>query len=187
MLALVQNLSRSMSRDEIDDVIARAKKGDVAAFETLYHAHLGRIHALVRRLGGRGAKIDELVQDVFVRAYEKLSTFRGESAFSTWLHRLAVNVVIEEKRSQIRRDARLVRTEHLSEIPVASQARAPIAAVDLERAIAALPDGARTVLVLFDIEGYSHDEIAAVLDITSGTSKSQLHRARALIREALAT
>ncbi len=174
-----------MTRSEDSDTIARAKKGDVAAFELLYRANLGRIHALVRRLGGRGAKIDELTQDVFVRAYEKLSTFRGESAFSTWLHRLAVNVVIEEKRSQIRRDARLVQHESLSDLPVPARERAPIAAVDLERAIAALPDGARTVLVLFDIEGYTHDEIAAVLDINAGTSKSQLHRARALIREAL--
>lgn len=186
MLALAGTIPRNLAALD-DDAVARSKKGDVAAFERLYRTHVGRTHALVRRLAGRerSGKVDELVQDVFVRAYEKLHTFRGESAFSTWLYRLAVNVVIEAKRAEIRREARSAGEEALADLPERSGGRAPAAALDLERAIASLPDGARTVLVLYDVEGYTHDEIALLLEVTPGTSKSQLHRARRLMREAL--
>jgi RNA polymerase sigma-70 factor, ECF subfamily len=186
MLALAGTIPRNLAGIDAD-AIARAKTGDVEAFERLYRTHVGRVHALVRRLAGNDRRNgpEELVQDVFVRAFEKLHTFRGESAFSTWLYRLAVNVVIETKRSEIRREARLSSEDALAELPERSGQRAPATAVDLERAIAALPDGARTVLVLFDIEGYTHDEIALLLEVTPGTSKSQLHRARRLMREAL--
>lgn len=185
MLALAGSIPRNITALDDGEAIVRAKNGDVAAFERLYRSNVGRVHALVRRLAAKSDKVDELVQDVFVRAYEKLHTFRGESAFSTWLHRLAVNAVIESKRAEIRRESRTTTESALEDLPARATERAPADAVDLERAIAALPDGARTVLVLFDIEGYTHDEIAVLLEVTPGTSKSQLFRARRLMREAL--
>lgn len=166
-------------------LVERTRAGELAAFETLYRAHAGRLRALTRRLSGDPARADELVQDVFVRAYERLGTFRGESAFGTWLHRLAVNVVLEERRARGRRDARFLLSDDVAahDRPSAPSDRG--AALDLEAAIAALPEGARTVLVLYDVEGYQHDEIAALLGVSTGTTKAQLFRARKLLREAL--
>jgi RNA polymerase sigma-70 factor (ECF subfamily) len=166
-------------------LVARTLAGEVAAFETLYRAHAGRLLALTRRLSGNAARAEELLQDVFVRAYERLASFRGESAFSTWLHRLAVNVVLEERRSRGRRDARFVLSDDLTSHDRGSSPPDRGTALDLEAAIAALPEGARTVLVLYDVEGYQHDEIAALLGVTTGTTKAQLFRARKLLREAL--
>ncbi|MNC87873.1 ECF RNA polymerase sigma factor SigE [compost metagenome] len=122
-------------------------------------------------------------QDVFVRAWRKLGSFRGESAFGTWLHRLAVNVVLTDHRSAGRRERRAEAAVELGARSVPPP-RAGLA-VDLERAIAALPPGARAVFVLYDVEGYRHEEIAAMTGIAAGTSKAQLHRARTLLREAL--
>ena len=160
-------------------LIRRAQSGDRSAFERLYRAHVGRIFALCRRM--QPGEAEELTQRVFVRAWEKLPAFRGRSAFGTWLHRLAVNVVLTERRSAARREARVV----LAEAP-APQPVGPLAAgMDLERAIAGLPERARQVFVLHDIEGYRHAEIAALMGTAEGTAKAQLHRARRLLREAL--
>jgi RNA polymerase sigma-70 factor (ECF subfamily) len=164
--------------------VALAAAGDTAAFERLYRAHVPKIHSLARRmLGSHDA--DEVTQDIFVRTWQKLGTFRGDSAFTTWLHRLALNVVIERRRSYA------IRRERISDDQAAME-RAAVAppgrvdlAVDFEHALASLPNGAREVLVLHDVEGYKHREIAAMLDITSGTSKRQLHRARLLMRKRL--
>jgi RNA polymerase sigma-70 factor (ECF subfamily) len=164
----------------IEADVARAARGDGCAFERLYWAHVPRVHSLVRRMLG-DADADEVTQDVFVRTWQKLGTFRGESAFGTWLHRLAVNVVIERRRNfAIHRD-------RIAEDPDAVDAASVLPAavhltVDFENAIQRLPPGAREIFVLHDIEGYKHREIAALLDIASGTSKRQLHRARMLMR-----
>lgn len=168
------------------DDVARAAAGDRRAFERVYRAHVDRVHALcLRMLGDRGAA-EEATQDVFVRAWEKLGLFRGESAFSTWLHRLAVNVVLARReRDGVQR--RRTADDEDGELVGALPARpvAPGDRMDLERAIAALPPGARRVFVLHDVEGYRHEEIAERLGITSGGSKAQLHRARLLLRQAL--
>ena len=121
---------------------------------------------------------------MFVRAWERLSTFRGESAFSTWLHRLAVNEVLQARRSGARRGARVTLADQADTIEGYAQPGGP-PSLDLEQAIAGLPEGARLVFVLHDIEGYQHEEIARMSGIAEGTSKAQLHRARRLLREAL--
>lgn len=163
-----------------DDLILRAQEGDVQAFEALYRQHVGRVHALCRRMAPSEA--DELTQRAFVRAWEALSSFQGRSACGSWLHRLAVNVILTEKRSAARRTARVIVIDE----PGGSHApRSVEAGMDLERAIAALPERAREVFVLLDIEGYKHREIADAMSISEGTSKGQLHRARKLLREAL--
>jgi len=175
------------------DAVQRAQGGDQAAFEELYRDHVGRVYALCLRMTGDRGRAEELAQDVFLRAWTKLSTFRGDAAFSTWLHRLAVNVVLAHRRSRGKRWARLMGTDDLelyegvaAKAGLAEPAKpTPGARRDLEEAIATLPDGARTVFVLYEIEGYRHDEIAEATGTAVGTSKAQLHRARKLLREAL--
>jgi RNA polymerase sigma-70 factor (ECF subfamily) len=163
--------------------VARAAAGDVRAFEAVYRMHLPRVHSLVRRMtGGRDA--DELTQDVFVRLWQKLGTFRGDSSFTTWLHRLAVNVVIERFRSDQVRRARLHDGEDIFEV-LAGPAMTRDIGMDFEAALEKLPDGARQIFVLHDVEGYKHHEIATMLEISAGTSKAQLHRARMMLRRHL--
>ena len=170
------------SAEPLTDV-ARAAAGDVRAFEELYRAHLPRVHSLVRRMtAGRDA--DELTQDVFVRLWQKLGTFRGDSSFTTWLHRLAVNVVIERFRTDKVRRARLHNGEDIFEtLPGPAQTRD--LGMDFEAALEKLPDGAREIFVLHDMEGHKHHEIATMLEISAGTSKAQLHRARMMLRKHL--
>lgn len=160
--------------------VARAAAGDARAFEALYRAHLPRVHSLVRRMtAGRDA--DELTQDVFVRVWQKLGTFRGESAFGTWLHRLAVNVVLARRADLGTRRRRYHDDDEPLEL-VSTRTASPETAMDFEQALARLPDGAREVFVLHDVEGYRHEEIAGMLGLATGTSKSQLHRARMALR-----
>jgi RNA polymerase sigma-70 factor, ECF subfamily len=168
-----------------DLTVRRAQQGETAAFEQLYREHVGRVHALCLRLSGDPARAEELTQDVFVRAWEKLGSFQGKSAFGTWLHRLAVNVVLGDRRSEAVRVHRVFGTEEPERYERAGRAPEPGHAMDLERAIATLPPGARAVFVLHDVEGYRHEEIAAMQGSAVGTSKAQLHRARRLLREAL--
>jgi RNA polymerase sigma-70 factor (ECF subfamily) len=163
--------------------VARAAAGDVRAFEAVYRTHLPRVHSLVRRMtAGRDA--DELTQDVFVRLWQKLGTFRGDSSFTTWLHRLAVNVVIERFRSDQVRRSRLHDGEDIFEV-LAGPAMTRDIGMDFEAALEKLPDGARQIFVLHDVEGYKHHEIATMLEISAGTSKAQLHRARMMLRRHL--
>jgi RNA polymerase sigma factor (sigma-70 family) len=169
--------------DESQDVRA-AVAGSAAAFERLYRRHVGPVYGLCWRLcDGDSAKAEQAAQDAFVRAWEKLASFRGESAFGTWLHRLTVNVVLGEYRT-------LKRWTNLDDaieagLPEPSLDPAPRMGdrLDVERALFRLPKGARAVLVLHDIEGWQHDEIAAATGIAVGTSKAQLHRARKLMKE----
>ncbi len=164
-----------------NELVRDAIAGHVGAFETLYRRHAGRVHGAVWRLSGMNeARAQELTQEAFVRAWQKLSTFRFESAFSTWLHRLAVNVALMELRSRAPEDT--VENEILE---AALEADTPFCAgerADLETAIAALPPRARAVLVLHDVEGWKHAEIGRELGMAVGSSKAQLHRARALLR-----
>jgi RNA polymerase sigma-70 factor (ECF subfamily) len=170
-----------------DDEVARAAAGDRRAFEALYRTHASRVFSLCARMCGDRGRAEELTQDVFVRAWEKLPLFRGESAFSTWLHRLAVNVVLNARKVERREVSRVEDDEEGDGTEVLpSRHRAMHAErMDLEAAIAQLPPGARKVFVLHDVEGYKHEEIAELLGVTAGGSKAQLHRARLLLREAL--
>ncbi len=168
-----------------DDLVARAQAGDQTAFRELYRQHAGRVYALCLRLTGDGRDAEERTQDVFVRLWDKLRSFRGDSAFSSWLHRLAVNVVLNERRTTGRRERRVMPAEDPDNVAGAQHAAPLHLNIDLERAIAELPDGARDVFVLYDIEGYGHADIAQLVGIAYGTSKAQLFRARRLLREKL--
>jgi RNA polymerase sigma-70 factor (ECF subfamily) len=165
-------------------LVRRARLGDAAAFEGLYRAHVGRVHALCLRLAGTRNAAEDLTQEVFVRAWRKLSTFRGEAAFGTWLYRLALNVVVSELRSG-RLDGDVPADEDPGFAGRQAPGRTPELGLDLERAIAALPDGARKVFVLHDISGLRHDEIARVMGIAVGTARVHLHNARSRLREVL--
>jgi RNA polymerase sigma-70 factor (ECF subfamily) len=162
-----------------DDVVLRAQEGDVDAFETLYRTHAPAVHALCRRMVGDEREARELVQDVFVRAWERLTSFRGQSALGTWLHRLAVNVVLERLRSARREALRTVDGGDDDDRFTARAAPSDAdARMDLDAALARLPDGARTVFVLHDVQGYQHEEIAEMTGIAAATSRVQLWRAR---------
>lgn len=163
--------------DAVD--VALAASGDGHAFERLYRTHVPRIHSLVRRMVGP-EHADELTQDVFVRAWEKLGTYRGEAAFGTWLHRLAVNLLLSRRTSLGRDRHRFANADLLD--AQAGRPQRPELMMDFESAVGRLPDGAREVFVLHDVEGYKHHEIGELLGIASGTSKAQLHRARILLR-----
>jgi RNA polymerase sigma-70 factor, ECF subfamily len=160
-----------------------AAAGDPQAFERLYRTHVSKVHSLARRMTG-GPEADELTQDIFVRAWQKLATFRGEAAFSTWLHRLAVNVILEHRRTLAVRMSRYHAGDETLD-RLSSPSATPDLAMDFESAIEKLPEGAREVFVLHDVEGYKHREIASWLGISPGTSKTQLHRARMLLRKHL--
>jgi RNA polymerase sigma-70 factor (ECF subfamily) len=167
------------------DLVARARDGDESAFSALYRAHAGRVYALCLRLEADVSRAEELTQDVFVHAWERLGSFRGESAFGTWLHRLAVNVVLTDRRSAWRRSRRVMSAPDVSVFERAVERDTAGLGLDLDQAIAALPPGARAVFVLHDVEGYQHGEIAALMGVAEGTSKTQLFRARRLLRQAL--
>ena len=165
--------------------VERAQDGDREAFAELYRHSLSRVYALCLRLTGNRNEADELTQEAFVRAWRKLGSFRGDSAFSSWMHRLTTNVVLERWRSEGRRRARVVSIAEAPPVEPHGSSASPRLAVDLERAIAGLPTGARTVFVLHDVEGYRHREIAQRTGLAEGTCKAQLHRARKLLRERL--
>lgn len=175
---------------DADDLrlVRAAAAGDARAFEQLYRRHVGRIRGLCWRLvNGDDKRADQATQDAFVRAWEKLGSFRGDSQFSTWLHRLTVNLVLGEYRLM----KRWVTFEDVAEaagddgdgVPVDEHPQQRTAdRMDLEKALVRLPPGARSVLLLHDVEGYQHEEIAELTGIAVGTSKAQLHRARKLMR-----
>ncbi|HEX2601668.1 MAG TPA: RNA polymerase sigma factor [Gemmatimonadaceae bacterium] len=166
--------------------VRRAQAGDVDAFEVLYRQHAGRIYALCLRLkAGDSSDATELMQDVFIRAWRGISTFRGDSAFGSWLHRLAVNTMLENARGEQRRIARVLPMDDTSRLEGAARSSGVDLRMDMEEAIASLPHGARVAFVLHDVEGYQHQEIAAQLGVSVGTIKAQLHRARRLLRERL--
>jgi RNA polymerase sigma-70 factor (ECF subfamily) len=186
-VAIIEAFTPQPGTGETD--VARAAAGDRSAFETLYRQHANRVFSLCARMSGDRTRAEELTQDVFVRAWEKLHLFRGESSFSTWLHRLTVNVVLNARKTDGRQRSRFEETDdEQGGLDAFAGARPPLPPgdlLDLEEAIGKLPPGAKKVFVLHDVEGYKHEEIAEMLGVTSGATKAQLHRARLLLREAL--
>ncbi len=185
-----ESSSRSFApfREDEDEALARAAgAGDGRAFEALYRKHSRRVYAVVWRLaGGHAARADDLVQEAFIRAWQALPAFRFESAFSTWLHRLAVNTALMEIRGRAGGEDQETDDSALDSLPTHDTAGQRTGdQIDLERAVATLPPRARAVLVLHDIEGWKHNEIAEELGMAVGSSKAQLHRARNLLRARL--
>jgi len=179
----VTNLSEkrgfvAAENDAVDAMLAAA--GDAHAYERLYRRHLGRIYSLARRMIGPD-DADDATQAVFIRAWEKLGTFRGEAAFGTWLHRLAINVMLARRTTLGTERGRYQDAEGTVE-RVTSRPSQQDFSIDFQEAIEQLPRGAREVFVLHDVEGYKHEEIAGMLGIVTGTSKAQLHRARMTLR-----
>ncbi|TNJ33699.1 sigma-70 family RNA polymerase sigma factor [Arenimonas terrae] len=173
-------------REEDHALVRAAGAGDMRAFEALYRKHSRRVYSVLWRLCGHEARAEDLVQEAFVRAWQALPGFRFESAFSTWLHRLAVNTALMEIRSRSGGEALETDDAALEFQATADSAGHRTAlGLDLERAVATLPPRARAVLVLHDIEGWKHEEIAAELGMAVGSSKAQLHRARNLLRKRL--
>ncbi len=190
-----QHLRRNPPIAGEQEAIDRAREGDARAFETLYAMHKRRVYSLCLRMLGNVAEAEDLTQEAFLQLYRKIGTFRGDSAFSTWLHRLAVNVVLMHLR---RKGLPQVSLEETLEPAQDDGPRKDIGARDLtlsgsidrvtlERAIENLPPGYRLVFVLHDVEGYEHNEIAEMLDCSIGNSKSQLHKARMKLRDLLRT
>ncbi|HEX2166529.1 MAG TPA: sigma-70 family RNA polymerase sigma factor [Longimicrobiales bacterium] len=179
---LTQQTMASVADQDRDDV-RDAQSGDTAAFERVYHRHAARIHTLCRRMLSP-EEADDLTQEVFIRAWQKLSLFRGDSAFGTWLYRLAVNLILARRQTFASRRSRFDGGDP-NVIPMHARSERPDLRVDVDAAIRTLPPGARDVFVLHDVEGYTHEEIAGLLNVTAGTSKSQLHRARMSLRQYL--
>jgi RNA polymerase sigma-70 factor (ECF subfamily) len=172
-------------------LVDRARRGDMDAFERLYQLHAGRVYALCLRLAGEPVEARELLQDTFVHAWEALARFRGDASLTTWLHRIAVNTLLERRRRDRRRTARVSLAEDDEDVERAPSAEGFVAptdvatAIDLERAIAALPPGVRRAFVLHEVEGYTHEEVAGMTGLATGTLRAQLHRARQLLIRAL--
>ncbi|MGB7453304.1 MAG: sigma-70 family RNA polymerase sigma factor [Lysobacterales bacterium] len=167
--------------------VDKARVGDQLAFEKLYRSHCDRIYGLCWRMcGGDRALAEDMLQEAFVRAWNKLHLFRGDSKFGTWLHRLAVNVVLSDRRIRVKRLQReQTFSDDIERVQVGDRDVYAGLRKDLEAAIAGLPERARTVLVLYDIEGYQHNEIAEMTGMAVGSSKAQLHRARKMVQEIL--
>ena len=166
-------------------LVARARGGDARAFEDLVRRHLRAAHAVALGVLGNPADAEDLLQDVFLAAHRKLDSFRGESALGTWLYRLATNLCLDHLRSRAGRSSQV--TDSLDDEPLADAtsrglADRAITRMDLERALAQLPEGCRAAFVLHDVQGLEHREVAEILGIAEGTSKSQVHKARLRLR-----
>jgi RNA polymerase sigma-70 factor, ECF subfamily len=185
MATLALRHTQPASRTAPESDVALAAAGDREAFERLYRANSGRVFALCIRMVGDRSNAEELTQDVFVRAWGKLSQFRGDASFSTWLHRLAVNVVLEDRRATMRRIARVEPTNDPATMERVARSTTNDERMDIEAAIAALPEKTRHVFVLHDIEGYRHEEISRLTGAAQGTVRAQLFRARRMLMEAL--
>lgn len=171
-------------------LVARAQRGDEEAFAALFEMHKRRVYSLCLRMTGNTAEAEDLAQEAFLQLFRKISTFRGESAFSTWLHRLAVNVVLMHLRKKGLQQVSLDEVDSSQDEPVKrdygdydQRLMGSVDRISLTRAIAELPPGYRTVFVLHDVEGYEHNEIAEIMKCSVGNSKSQLHKARMKLRD----
>jgi RNA polymerase sigma-70 factor, ECF subfamily len=166
-----------------NDCIRRAQQGDAAAIRELYRRYAPRVHAVVRRLAGDDALAEDWAQEAWVRVFRALPGFRGDARFSTWLHRIAVNSALHGRRWRERRVGREVEWPHDAE--GATRSDQVVLRISLQRALDGLPAGMRQIIVLHDVEGYTHEEIGELLGIAPGTSKSQLFKARARLRTTL--
>jgi RNA polymerase sigma-70 factor (ECF subfamily) len=170
-------------------LVERCRRGDLAAFEELYRAHSGRLYSLTLRMLGNPADAEDMLQDVFLAAHRKLESFRGEAALGTWLYRLATNLCLDHLRSRAGRTSQMTDSLDdeigLQDMESRGLAERTVSKMDLERALAQLPDGCRAAFVLHDVEGLEHREVADVLGIAEGTSKSQVHKARLRLRALL--
>jgi RNA polymerase sigma-70 factor, ECF subfamily len=170
-------------------LVDRCRRGELGAFEELYRAHAGRLFSLACRMLGNPADAEDLLQDIFLAAHRKLDSFRGEAALGTWLYRLATNQILDYVRSRAGRAGQITDgLEDATVLPDAAEHRLgdrAIGRIDLERALAQLPEGCRAAFVLHDVEGLEHREVAEVLGIAEGTSKSQVHKARLRLRAIL--
>ncbi len=166
-------------------LVERVLGGDALAERELYDTHVDRIYRLMYRLAGDDDLAQDCTQETFIRAFERLSTFRGDSSLSTWLHSIAVSVALNAMRKVKRLDTRHVSLDGAFDLGTRGRAAEPDLKVRLKKAVDALPEGYRVVFVMHDVEGYTHEEIGAALGVQVGTSKAQLHRARAKLREAL--
>ena len=177
------------NRTEELALVERCRAGDLAAFESIYRAHAGRLYSVACRVLGNPTDAEDLLQEIFLAAHRKLETFRGESALGTWLYRLAMNLCLDHLRSRATRSGQLTDAlddEYgLDDSGSRRLAERTVARMDLERAMAQLPEGCRTAFVLHDVEGLEHREIADILGIAEGTSKSQVHKARMRLRAML--
>jgi len=176
------SLERPAVTDEAD-WIAKAKRSDATAFERLYRMHIDRVYGLCLRMTGNVAEAEDCAQEAFIQAWNKLDKFRGDSAFSTWLHRIAVNSVLGRARKSKREQDRIQVAFEQSSAPASEADNGELR--DLSDAVDRLPEGARHVFVLHAVYGYSHEETGAMLEIAAGTSKAQLHRARRLLAQQL--
>ena len=179
MTSLARELEQTPAQADAVDV-ELARNGDTRAFERLYRRHAPRVNGLARWLLSRD-DVDDVLQDVFIRVWEKLDTFRGQSAFGTWLHRLATNVILRQ-RERYRRDEKRGSGSALEAADMPATPATPGLKIDIAAAVDRLPDRAKQVFVLHDMEGYKHEEIARLLTISVGTSRSQLHHARMAMR-----
>ena len=179
----------SAGRAEEQALVERCRKGDLAAFEAIYRAHSGRLYSVACRMLGNPADAEDLLQEIFLAAHRKLDSFRGDSALGTWLYRLAMNLCLDHLRSRAAKTSQV--TDAIDDEPALADAGSRRVAdravdrMDLERALAQLPEGCRTAFVLHDVEGLEHQEVAEILGIAEGTSKSQVHKARLRLRAIL--
>lgn len=170
-------------------LVERCRTGDLGAFEEIYRAHSGRLYSLALRMVGNPADAEDLLQEIFLSAHRKLEGYRGDAALGTWLYRLATNHCLDHLRSRANKASQITGTIDdeigLSDAGTRSIAERTVARMDLERALAQLPEGARAAFVLHDVEGLEHREVAEVLGVAEGTSKSQVHKARLKLRALL--
>ena len=184
----VRGAATAGRQDELA-LIERCRKGDLGAFEELYRTHAGRLYSVALRLVGNPADAEDLLQEIFLAAHRKLDTFRGESSLGTWLYRLATNLCLDHLRSRTGRSRHVTDSiddePGLFDVATSSLAEQTVTKMDLERALARLPEGCRSAFVLHDVEGLEHREVAEILGVAEGTSKSQVHKARLKLRKML--
>ena len=189
---MVQERTASAKPETEGQILARAQRGEEAAFAQLFEQHKRRVYSLCLRMTGDMAEAEDLTQEAFLQLFRKISTFRGESAFTTWLHRLVVNVVLMRLRKKGIQKVSFDEADNSQEDPVKREYgendRRLLGSIDriaLNKAIEALPPGYKAIFVLHDVEGYEHNEIAQIMNCSVGNSKSQLHKARLKLRESL--
>lgn len=169
----------------MNTTVERARRGDADAFEQLYREHSGWVYALARRMADDETLARDMTQEIFIKLWQKISSFRGDSEFTTWFRRIAINICLNRLSSEKRRSNRVFTTDDVAAYETGGKSHGAGAGIDLERAIRGLPEHARAVFVLHEVEGYKQREIAEMTGVAEGTVKSQLHRARKLLQAAM--